>query len=70
MRLSKCPKCKTHAYEVLSTHSYCLECNFSPDFIEKENSILNWALKEIRDAVQFAKSGASYNICQQPLGLA
>lgn len=29
--LKTCPRCGSHALEVLLTHSHCLECNYSPD---------------------------------------
>lgn len=27
----KCPRCGCHSLEHLKTHSYCWECNYSPD---------------------------------------
>jgi hypothetical protein len=27
----KCPRCQENAYEKLSTHGYCFNCNYSPD---------------------------------------
>ena len=32
MRLRICPRCRTRGYEVLKTHAYCLDCNYSPTF--------------------------------------
>jgi hypothetical protein len=29
-----CPRCGEHTYERLRTHSYCQECNYSPDLDE------------------------------------
>lgn len=48
MSFSHCPRCSSHGYEVLNTHSYCVDCNYSPDFEREEKAIPSWALKELR----------------------
>ena len=31
-----CPRCDERGYEVLHTHSYCVNCNYSPDLLDQE----------------------------------
>lgn len=32
MPLRPCPRCWESGYQIFSTHSYCVDCNYSPDF--------------------------------------
>ncbi len=44
----QCPRCGERGYDCLITHSYCVNCNFSPVFDEDtETSIPEWALKTL-----------------------
>ena len=36
--LYKCPRCNEKTYEKLSTHSYCVSCNYSPDLVNYRKS--------------------------------
>lgn len=27
----KCPRCESKSYEILATHSHCIDCLYSPD---------------------------------------
>lgn len=41
----ECPRCGFMAYERLSTHSFCSDCNYSPDISEGTyHEIPNWVL--------------------------
>ena len=33
MYFSECPRCGDESYEKLITHTYCINCNFSPEVI-------------------------------------
>lgn len=33
-----CPRCTERTYEKLSTHSYCVSCNYTPDFLNFRKS--------------------------------
>lgn len=43
-----CPHCKMPGFDRLRTHSYCVECNYSPDFFQ-ERAIPDWVLRAIRE---------------------
>lgn len=60
MNLSYCPRCGEAAYEVLKTHAYCINCNFSPDYTDPEPAIPIWALKvtELLTSTQMETSHA------------
>ena len=30
-RFIQCPRCGEYAYELLDTHEYCINCNYSPE---------------------------------------
>ncbi len=48
MNLSMCPRCGSHSYEYLSTHSHCLECAYYPEQIEEANQWYNLEFLEAR----------------------
>lgn len=33
--LRTCPRCEYRSYEVLKTHAYCVNCNYSPDLLDQ-----------------------------------
>ncbi len=49
--LKNCPRCTERSYEVLRTHSYCINCNYSSDVMNRESMSTNnlpipeWAAK-------------------------
>ncbi len=46
MCFAECPRCGDEAFEILETHSFCVSCNYSPDFDEIPEPIIpNWALE-------------------------
>ena len=45
---SICPRCGEKAYDRLSTHAYCAECNYSPDFDEGP-AVPEWAIRYARE---------------------
>ena len=32
MPFQRCPRCCDHTYDVLSTHDYCVSCNYCSEF--------------------------------------
>lgn len=52
MNFTFCPRCDSRAYQILKTHSFCIECNYSPtlDGAEDEPLIPAWALESLRNA--------------------
>ena len=65
IELAKCPRCEAKAYEQLSTHSYCSNCNFSPtlDYEDHEVSVPRWAIAGL-------KSNSSSSTPTEPKALA
>ena len=50
MWFSICPRCCERGYEILETHSYCVNCNYSPDFSETTQPLIpDWALEAIQE---------------------
>ncbi len=45
MYFSVCPRCGTAAYERLSNHSYCIECNYFP---EQNEELTRWRKLEFK----------------------
>lgn len=49
MALTRCPRCGFSSYENLSTHSHCVDCNYSPDLDREQiRQIPDWAIQAIR----------------------
>lgn len=47
---SFCPQCHERTLEHLSTHTYCIECNYSPTLSgEEDPAIPEWALEALRN---------------------
>jgi len=40
--LNTCPRCEYAGFERLKTHSYCVNCGYSPEFQESEINEGNW----------------------------
>ena len=51
MYFSECPRCGANSYEKLSSHNYCVECNFSPDEAKRDEdfAIPEWALNFLKE---------------------
>ncbi len=48
--ISNCPRCGAGAYESLRSHSYCIDCNYSPTFSkDHEPAIPRWAVDAINE---------------------
>lgn len=53
-----CPRCNERGYEVLHTHAYCVNCNYSPDLLYRKRMsaddlpIPPWAAQAVADADQ------------------
>ena len=46
--LSRCPRCGDRGWECLKDHSYCVSCNYAPEFnhdhyLELPHSVLTFA---------------------------
>ena len=51
MHFQICPRCRFRSYELLQTHSHCINCNYSPDFdIEPQLPIPQWATEAFNTA--------------------
>jgi len=51
MNFNECPRCNCRSYERLNTHSYCVNCNYSPTLDEYgDAAIPDWALKFLNQA--------------------
>ena len=61
---SYCPRCGQKGYDVLRTHSYCVECNFCPDLDDYDRVVPKWVKYRIVDSETFAK-----NISKRPRDL-
>ena len=56
INFSRCPRCGTHAFESLSTHSYCVDCNYSPDLAARDDyAIPSWALDAVKEKLPQTK---------------
>lgn len=49
MYFERCPRCGEKTYEILSTHCYCVSCNYSPEFQTESDSppIPVWAIQQL-----------------------
>ncbi|MBI4404087.1 MAG: hypothetical protein HY537_08000 [Deltaproteobacteria bacterium] len=50
MGVGFCPRCATLNYERLRTHSYCVQCHYSPDLdddVPAQLAIPLWVIKEL-----------------------
>jgi ribosomal protein L37E len=43
MSISRCRRCGEFSYEQLSTHGYCVSCNYSKDLIENDDTAADFA---------------------------
>lgn len=69
MRFARCPRCNFQSYEVLATHGYCVDCNYSPDLDPtKEIEIPDWAIQAIREGFEATEAKES-NALSLPLSL-
>lgn len=52
MSITFCPRCGERTLQNLRTHSFCVDCNYSPtlDGDEGEPPIPSWALEVLRNA--------------------
>ncbi len=53
--IRECPRCGNERYEMLRSHSYCSECNYSPVYESNDASIPDWALDFVNKDEWFAK---------------
>lgn len=64
MGLHKCPRCQTMRYEKLKTHSYCSECNYTPDLTARQLAdddlpIPQWAIDAVKAYEQSMATASS-----------
>lgn len=52
MSWSRCPRCSSESYETLKTHSYCVQCNYSPDLDNAKPEMTPQLAKIIREATR------------------
>jgi hypothetical protein len=45
----RCPRCTAYAYEYLRTHSYCVNCNYSPDYEYTEPDVPKYAIECVKE---------------------
>ena len=56
MWFSICPRCSERGLEILETHSFCVNCNFSPDFEEVSQPLIpSWALEALKEFKEEAR---------------
>jgi hypothetical protein len=58
MCFDRCPRCSSLRYELLRTHAFCVECNFSPD-LEKDAddvAIPQWAIAAVNELIEAEKA--------------
>ena len=49
-RYVRCPRCGANGFEILSTHSYCIDCNYCPSVDENyELPLPEWALNTLKE---------------------
>ena len=48
LKFDMCPRCGTHALEKLSTHSYCVNCNYEEVKFEASSYIPKWATESFK----------------------
>lgn len=48
LKFDMCPRCGTHALEKLSTHSYCVNCNYEEIKFEPSSFIPKWASESFK----------------------
>lgn len=50
----RCPRCSSESFHVLKTHSFCVDCNYSPDLHDREEDhVTLWAFQKVKaDAEQ------------------
>lgn len=46
--ITKCSRCNENTYETLKTHSYCMQCGFSPDLGLENNEDAIWLISRAR----------------------
>lgn len=56
MTLIFCPRCTCRSFEVLRSHSHCVNCNYSPTLEEDyKPEVPDWALNVIRESWELGK---------------
>lgn len=55
--LRTCPRCNERGYEVLKTHAYCVNCNYSPDLIDRRLSSDDLSIPAWAEKAAASKSG-------------
>lgn len=52
MRFARCPRCNFKSYEILATHSHCVDCSYSPD-LDRDLAVEvpDWAIKAVRGGI-------------------
>jgi hypothetical protein len=69
-----CPRCNERGYEVLHTHAYCVNCNYSPDLLYRKRMsaddlpIPPWAAKAAKEADQLQTSKVIRLMPEKPKG--
>ncbi len=66
---SSCPRCGERGLDVLSSHAYCVNCNYSPDLDQPyEPSVPQWVLEAISmDAIKAPE--LEHHLTDAPLSL-
>ena len=65
-----CPRCNERGYEVLHTHAYCVNCNYSPDLLNQKKMsaddlpIPPWAAKAVADCDQSVDQSQASKVIQ------
>ncbi len=68
MRFLTCPRCDGRSYERLKTHAYCAACDYSPEFLPRNNEpqVPPWVLKALKAAAQTFNRAAGDGLNYQP----
>jgi hypothetical protein len=65
-----CPRCNERGYEVLHTHAYCVNCNYSPDLLYRKRMsaddlpIPPWAAKAVAECGQSSDQAQASKVIQ------
>ena len=53
MQMVRCPRCSSASLHVLKTHSFCVDCNYSPDLHDREeDQVTLWALQKVKNEAE------------------
>lgn len=58
MCFDRCPRCSSLRYEMLRTHAFCVECNFSPELERDPDDVAipQWAIKAVNELIEAEKA--------------